>query len=124
MRSGNAAVGAWRQQVAGPKSRAGRSLPSEVCDHKVMHLRGTLLCAVGVLAATAVFYAADAPKLPPPFDTPSSANFPRLVDKPADGQLQLPPGFTAGTPLTLTQPRRTRSAARERVAANPLSTNN
>jgi glucose/arabinose dehydrogenase/cytochrome c2 len=32
-------------------------------------------------------------KLPPPFDTPSATNFPRLVDKPADAQLKLPPGF-------------------------------
>src|SRR5262249_34349698 len=35
----------------------------------------------------------DVAALPPPFDTPSSANFPRLVDKPADAKLQLPPGF-------------------------------
>jgi glucose/arabinose dehydrogenase/cytochrome c2 len=33
-------------------------------------------------------------KLPPPFDTPSAVNFPRLIDKPADAKLQLPPGFT------------------------------
>jgi len=35
----------------------------------------------------------DVAKLPAPFDTPSAANFPRLVDKPADAKLQLPPGF-------------------------------
>jgi cytochrome c2 len=35
----------------------------------------------------------DVANLPPPFDTPSAANFPRLVDKPADAKLALPPGF-------------------------------
>ena len=35
----------------------------------------------------------DVAQLPPPFDTPSAANFPRLVDKPAGAQLSLPPGF-------------------------------
>src|SRR5581483_8462078 len=35
----------------------------------------------------------DVANLPAPFDTPSAANFPRLVDKPADAKLQLPPGF-------------------------------
>jgi glucose/arabinose dehydrogenase/cytochrome c2 len=37
----------------------------------------------------------DLAKLPPPYDTPSATNFPRLVDRPADAQLQLPPGFKA-----------------------------
>jgi glucose/arabinose dehydrogenase/cytochrome c2 len=32
-------------------------------------------------------------KLPAPFDTPSSAKFPRLVPKPADASVKLPPGF-------------------------------
>jgi glucose/arabinose dehydrogenase/cytochrome c2 len=35
----------------------------------------------------------DLAKLPAPFDTPSSAKFPRLVPKPADAQVKLPPGF-------------------------------
>jgi len=34
------------------------------------------------------------------------------------------PGFSSGFPATLTCPRRMRSAARERVGATPLSTNN
>jgi len=36
----------------------------------------------------------DLAKLPPPFDTPSSAKFPRLVPRPADANVKLPPGFT------------------------------
>jgi glucose/arabinose dehydrogenase len=33
--------------------------------------------------------------LPAPYDTPSATNFPRLVDRPADAQLKLPPHFSA-----------------------------
>ena len=33
-------------------------------------------------------------KLPAPYDTPSSAKFPRLVPKPAGAEVKLPPGFT------------------------------
>ncbi len=36
----------------------------------------------------------DLAKLPAPFDTPSTAKFPRLVPKPADAEVKLPPGFT------------------------------
>ena len=36
----------------------------------------------------------DLAKLPAPFDTPSSAKFPRLVPKPADAIVKLPPGFS------------------------------
>src|SRR5580692_8824130 len=36
----------------------------------------------------------DLAKLPQPFDTPSSAKFPRLVPKPADAAVKLPPGFS------------------------------
>ena len=32
-------------------------------------------------------------KLPAPFDTPSTANFPKFVDKPEGASLKLPPGF-------------------------------
>ena len=35
----------------------------------------------------------DVAKLPAPFDTPSAAKFPRLVDKPADASLKVPAGF-------------------------------
>lgn len=35
----------------------------------------------------------DIAKLPAPFNTPSAANFPKLVDRPANAQLQLPAGF-------------------------------
>ena len=33
----------------------------------------------------------DVASLPPPFDTPSASNFPKLVDRPPDAQLQVPP---------------------------------
>jgi len=35
----------------------------------------------------------DIAKLPAPFDTPSAANFPKFIDKPAGAKLSLPPGF-------------------------------
>ena len=35
----------------------------------------------------------DLAKLPEPFNTPSAANFPKLVDRPANAKLQLPAGF-------------------------------
>ena len=35
----------------------------------------------------------DVAKLPPPFDTPSASNFPKLIDRPANAQLQVPAGF-------------------------------
>jgi len=39
----------------------------------------------------------DLAKLPAPYDTPSTAKFPKLVDKPASAQLKLPPGFKITT---------------------------
>jgi glucose/arabinose dehydrogenase/cytochrome c2 len=36
----------------------------------------------------------DLAKLPAPFDTPSTAKFPRLVPRPANATVKLPPGFT------------------------------
>ena len=35
----------------------------------------------------------DVTKLPPPFDTPSASNFPKLIERPANAQLQVPAGF-------------------------------
>jgi glucose/arabinose dehydrogenase/cytochrome c2 len=35
----------------------------------------------------------DVAKLPAPYDTPSAANFPKFIDKPADAKLSVPPGF-------------------------------
>ena len=35
----------------------------------------------------------DVATLPPPFDSGSSTNFPKVVDRPANGKLQVPPGF-------------------------------
>jgi glucose/arabinose dehydrogenase len=46
----------------------------------------TALLAVALLAA-------DSPKLPPPFATPSVNNGPRVIDKPSDAELKLPAGF-------------------------------
>jgi glucose/arabinose dehydrogenase/cytochrome c2 len=44
----------------------------------------------------------DLAKLPPPYDTPSSAKFPRLVPKPAGAAAKLPPGFTLSVFATAT----------------------
>src|SRR4051794_20353116 len=58
-----------------------------------MHRRGTLLSAVMLVAATAVFYAADSPKLPPPYATRSVRNGPRVISQPEGAKLTLPAGF-------------------------------
>ena len=51
-----------------------------------------LLCTA--LSAGALFGASGTDiKLPPPFATPSSNNRPRVVPKPADAKLSVPPGF-------------------------------
>jgi glucose/arabinose dehydrogenase len=48
----------------------------------------------GTAAVTAVvLLAADSAKLPPPFATRSVDNKPRVIEKPADAELKLPPGF-------------------------------
>jgi hypothetical protein len=53
----------------------------------------------------------DVAKLPAPFDTPSTANFPKFIDKPADAKLSLPPGFKVEPFATgLTGPRSMRVA--------------
>jgi glucose/arabinose dehydrogenase len=57
-----------------------------------MQLRGIALGAA-VVSAAAVFYAADAPKLPPPFATPSVRNPPSVIPKPAGARLNTPAGF-------------------------------
>src|SRR5580700_4468373 len=59
-----------------------------------MHLRGILLSVAGLmLAASALFYAADQPKLPPPYATPAVNNQPRVIPQPPGAQLTVPPGF-------------------------------
>lgn len=57
-----------------------------------MHHRGIVLGAAVVLAA-AVFYAAEAPKLPPPYATPSVRNPPHVIPEPSGAKLSLPAGF-------------------------------
>ena len=53
----------------------------------------------------------DLDKLPPAFDTPSAMNFPRLIPKPAEAKLSLPPGFQVEVYLSgLTAPRTMRVA--------------
>jgi glucose/arabinose dehydrogenase len=59
-----------------------------------MHLRGILLGAGALLAASALFFAADNPKLPAPYATPSANNGPRVIAKPGDARLAVPAGFT------------------------------
>lgn len=46
-----------------------------------------------LLGAVSLFYAADSPKLPPPFATPSVRNAPRVVPPPAGAKLNVPAGF-------------------------------
>jgi glucose/arabinose dehydrogenase len=59
-----------------------------------MNARGILLSVVCLmLAAAAVFYAADQPKLPPPYATPASSNQPRVIPRPAGAELTVPSGF-------------------------------
>jgi len=60
-----------------------------------MHSRGILLVSGCLLAASALFFAADNPKLPAPYATPSANNGPRVIPKPADAHLKLPAGFKA-----------------------------
>jgi len=53
----------------------------------------------------------DVAHLPPPFQTPSAGNFPRLVDKPANAQLSVPKGFEVNVfARDLTGPRAMRLA--------------
>ncbi len=58
-----------------------------------MRFRGIFLGAATLLAATAVFRAADNPKLPPPYATPSANNRPRVIPQPEGAKLNVPPGF-------------------------------
>lgn len=68
-----------------------------------MQLRGIFPGAGVLLAATALFFAADNPKLPAPYATPSANNGPRVIPKPADARLNVPAaskpkyGLTMGT---------------------------
>jgi glucose/arabinose dehydrogenase len=59
-----------------------------------MHIRGILPTAAALLAAGAVFFAADVmPQLPPPYATKAANNRPRVIPQPAGAKLQTPPGF-------------------------------
>jgi glucose/arabinose dehydrogenase len=58
-----------------------------------MHLRGTIFTSTLLLAAAAIFYAADNPKLPPPYATPSVNNSPRVIPQPDGAKLTVPAGF-------------------------------
>lgn len=60
-----------------------------------MHWRGTLSTILTLIAAAALFYAADSPTLPPPYATKSANNRPRVIPQPAGARLKVPPGFQA-----------------------------
>ncbi len=60
-----------------------------------MHQRGTLLGAAILLAASVLFYAAETPKLPPPYATKAVNNRPRVIPPPSGARLNVPPGFHA-----------------------------
>jgi glucose/arabinose dehydrogenase len=56
-------------------------------------MRGLFPIAATLLAATVIFRAADSPKLPPPYATPSSNNGPKVIPQPEGARLNVPPGF-------------------------------
>lgn len=58
-----------------------------------MHFRGIVCGAALLVSATALFFAADGPKLPPPYATKSANNPPRVVPGPSGAHLNTPPGF-------------------------------
>jgi glucose/arabinose dehydrogenase len=58
-----------------------------------MRLRGFLLGSAVLLAASALFHAADNPKLPAPFATPSVNNRPRVIPQPEGAKFTVPAGF-------------------------------
>jgi glucose/arabinose dehydrogenase len=59
-----------------------------------MQLRGIFLGGGLLFAAAALFYAADNPKLPPPYATPAANNGPRVIPKPNGARLNVPRGFS------------------------------
>jgi glucose/arabinose dehydrogenase len=58
-----------------------------------MHWRGIVLPGAVLLATGVVFFAADMPKLPPPYATKAVRNPPRVVPEPASARLSVPAGF-------------------------------
>ena len=60
-----------------------------------MHWRGILPGAALLVAAAALFYAADGPQLPPPYATKAVSNGPKVIPKPAGATLRVPAGFHA-----------------------------
>jgi len=56
-----------------------------------MPLRGIVLG--GAIVVVAAIFAAEIPKLPPPYATPSANNPPRVIPEPAGARLTVPPGF-------------------------------
>ncbi|MBZ5726324.1 MAG: PQQ-dependent sugar dehydrogenase [Acidobacteriia bacterium] len=48
-----------------------------------------------LVAAAALFYAADGPQLPPPYATKAVSNGPKVIPKPAGATLRVPAGFHA-----------------------------
>ena len=53
----------------------------------------TLLAAVALAAVTLSHHEVRPDKLPPPFHTDSAGNPPRVIERPADAKLVVPPGF-------------------------------
>ena len=83
-----------RQNASRGGRRISRRIPHPAQDIvKGMRLRGVLLVAATLLAATVVFHAADNPKLPPPYATPSADNRPHVIPEPAGSKLNVPSGF-------------------------------
>ncbi|PWT86561.1 MAG: L-sorbosone dehydrogenase [Proteobacteria bacterium] len=58
-----------------------------------MHWRGAPPSVVLLAAATAVYFAAEGPELPPPFATRSVRNGPQVIPQPTGATLTVPAGF-------------------------------
>jgi glucose/arabinose dehydrogenase len=58
-----------------------------------MHFRGILSTVALLCSAAVTFFAADEPKLPPPYATKSSNNPPHIIPEPNGARLQVPAGF-------------------------------
>ncbi|MFN3322264.1 MAG: PQQ-dependent sugar dehydrogenase [Bryobacteraceae bacterium] len=58
-----------------------------------MKLRTLVSLSAAGLAAVVLLAQVKAPKLPPPYHTPSANNRPQVVDRPSDAQLSVPAGF-------------------------------
>ena len=93
-----------RRRAIRPSSRSsggvvGRAGPNPNPARSNLQLNNMQKAVVSIVSAlvagAAVFYGADAVKLPQPFHTPSANNGPRVIPRPSSADLKLPSGFHA-----------------------------